>query len=184
MKNKQTPLTDMTSVCLKMKCQFLVRENNQLKKEINDLSEISSQLVKVLSKVQTLSQESAKNLSDRKSLLEEQLELGGILGDILDTGNSADEWIGRYLLAAKEEAKVILRKALAISEVPSVPAVVVTHALPRKEVTPIELKVNMRPKSESDYQSRLLRVVQTYKSECANLRKLVDEKAISIINKK
>lgn len=167
---------------------YLSRENKRLKGELSNITEVSSQLVAVIKQINNLLEDDIEK-PDIRERLREQAELGILFGEVLAIESSVDEAIGRYLLGAREEAKSIVRQALAVAEIVSQPTITLSHhkkeTYSRKAVSEMVSQFQQPEKRRpSSYRSRLATVETTYLNQCESLRGTLEGRASLMANEK
>ncbi|MBP1042811.1 hypothetical protein I6N95_17480 [Vagococcus sp. BWB3-3] len=156
--------------------QLMIRETKRLTHEIANLTEVSGQLVAVMAKLKDISTEANFGTTADWQPLKEQIDLGMMLGEILDRRMSIDEWIGRYLIGARDEARSIVKQALAVSEIIATPSFQNKHKKIAYDVTDSQINLPTKAPKPSTYLEQLKCVSYELESQCSELRQILEGK--------
>ncbi|MBP1040228.1 hypothetical protein I6N95_04295 [Vagococcus sp. BWB3-3] len=179
MANKRVSVQEMGIPFAKVSHQryaALEKDNQQLQHELRVTRQISQQFSQVIQQLAKL------ELTEKSPPFEQLIQQGLLLGEGLVSGDSIDAQIGRYLLAAKQEAQRIVRQALEMSELIAQPGMPTKEHAGKAIHLANKGQTHKSALASTSYRARLSRVKSTSQTQCRKLMTVVDDKAARLID--
>ncbi|MBP1044229.1 hypothetical protein I6N95_24780 [Vagococcus sp. BWB3-3] len=156
--------------------QEVVTAKSKLEKQLQLTTDINRQLVVVIRQLEQLL---TKEGSLSNPLIQEQIDIGILLGGVLESGRSIDGMIGHYLISAKKEARAIVQQALALSDALSESSLSIVEPYSQRGSSK-RIRREARSKTEkplqalNEYQQQLVKVAIASEEACFHLNNLLD----------
>ncbi|MBP1042339.1 hypothetical protein I6N95_15065 [Vagococcus sp. BWB3-3] len=148
--------------------------------------EMTTYVLFLVSKMETILTDPVFQATDKLILIQELVTEALLVEEVIGSGETLNQWIGKYLMGAKQEAKRIVSQALTVVDnLPVEKSPPVERPFTQKQ--PTNQQTNPQPskpaeraaKTKPSPQARLRAVTQTYETQCQQLQQQVEQQTVS-----
>lgn len=152
--------------------------------------ELTAYVLFLVSKMETILTDPVFQATDKLILIQELVTEALLVEEVIGSGETLNQWIGKYLMGAKQEAKRIVSQALTVVDnLPVEKSPPVERPFTQKQPTnqQSDQQTNPQPnkpaeraaKTKPSPQARLRAVTQTYETQCQQLQQQVEQQTVS-----